>query len=89
MGAPQGYGIALDPSQTLSVEKVTILAASQTYVVGSPKIFVSDDVSHNALRQTALKRTFWRFDYGSGELPRYGYAEVLAGDIIADNPPNT
>lgn len=49
----------------------------------------SDEVAHEALRQTALKRTFWKFDIGAAATPRYLYAWVLEGDIIANNPPDT
>ena len=49
----------------------------------------SDEVAHEALRQTALARTFWKFDIGAAATPRYLYAWVLEGDIIANNPPET
>jgi hypothetical protein len=49
----------------------------------------SDEVAHEPLRQTALKRTCWKFDYGAAATPRYGYAFVMDGDIIANNPPET
>jgi hypothetical protein len=50
---------------------------------------VSDETAHEPLRQTALKRTCWKFDYGDTATPRYGYAFVMDGDIIANNPPET
>lgn len=49
----------------------------------------SDEVAHTGLRQSVLTVTFWQFDLGSGETPRYLYAEYQEGDIIADNPPQT
>jgi hypothetical protein len=49
----------------------------------------SDETAHEPLRQTALKRTCWKFDYGAAATPRYGYAFVMDGDIIANNPPET
>jgi len=50
---------------------------------------ISDEVAHTALRQTSLSRTFWKFDIGAAATPRYLYAWVLEGDIIANNPPET
>lgn len=49
----------------------------------------SDEVAHVDLRQTALKRTCWKFDYGASATPRYGYAFIMDGDVIANNPPET
>lgn len=49
----------------------------------------SDETAHEPLRQTALKRTCWKFDYGVAATPRYGYAFVMDGDIVANNPPET
>lgn len=49
----------------------------------------SDETAHEPLRQTALKRTCWKFDYGAAATPRYGYAFVMDGDIVANNPPET
>jgi hypothetical protein len=49
----------------------------------------SDEVAHMPLRQTFLKRSFWKFDRGSSVSPRYLYAEYLQGDQILDNPPET
>jgi hypothetical protein len=50
---------------------------------------VSDETAHEPLRQTALKRTCWKFDYGVAATPRYGYAFVMDGDIVSNNPPET
>jgi hypothetical protein len=50
---------------------------------------LSDETTHEPLRQTALKRTCWKFDYGAAATPRYGYAFVMDGDIVANNPPET
>lgn len=50
---------------------------------------VSDEISHTPLRQTLLKRSFWKFDRGTDISPRYLYAEYIQGDQILDNPPET
>ena len=88
-GAPQGYGIAADPDQALTLATITLSGVTQAYVNGAPKVFISDDVAHKDLRQTATKRTYWRFDFGASATPRYAYAEIMNGDIIANSPPNT
>ena len=49
----------------------------------------SDEVAHAPLRQSFLKRTFWKFDRGASAAPRYLYAEYIQGDQILDNPPET
>jgi len=87
-GAPQGYGIALDPSQALTVENVTNAGLTTTIVSGTPLVMASDDVLHVPLRQTALKRTYWRFKQLT-DAPSYLYAEILEGDKISNNPPET
>jgi len=58
-------------------------------VTPTPSSSVSDETAHEPLRQTALKRTCWKFDYGAAATPRYGYAFVLDGDIVSNNPPET
>jgi hypothetical protein len=50
---------------------------------------ISDEIAHQPLRQTLLKRTHWKFDRGSTATPRYLYATWADGDIIANNPPET
>jgi hypothetical protein len=50
---------------------------------------VSDEISHYPLRQTFLKKSFWKFDRGASVEPRYLYAEYMLGDQILDNPPET
>ena len=50
---------------------------------------ISDDINHQPLRQTFLKRSFWKFDRGTDITPRYLYAEYMLGDQILDNPPET
>jgi hypothetical protein len=50
---------------------------------------ISDEINHEPLRQTSLKRSFWKFDRGASAAPRYLYAEYLQGDQILDNPPET
>ena len=49
----------------------------------------SDEVAHASLRQSLLNRTMWKFDRGASAGPRYLYAYVQEGDIVADNPPET
>ena len=49
----------------------------------------SDEIAHVPLRQTFLKRSFWKFDRGASAAPRYLYAEYMIGDQILDNPPET
>ena len=79
---PSSYALAFDPDSAITI-------TADHALTGTMKAWASDDIEHVALRQTQLKRSFWRFDFGTGATPRYGYAEVLPGDIIADNPPNT
>jgi len=50
---------------------------------------ISDEINHVPLRQTFLKRSFWKFDRGASAAPRYLYAEYIQGDQILDNPPET
>ena len=50
---------------------------------------VSDEINHFPLRQTFLKKSFWKFDRGGSVSPRYLYAEYMQGDQILDNPPET
>jgi len=50
---------------------------------------ISDEISHHPLRQTFLKKSFWKFDRGASVEPRYLYAEYMLGDQILDNPPET
>jgi hypothetical protein len=89
LGAPQGVGISLDPSQPTSYFTQTPpLGQETTYLTGTVKIMASDDVNHFPLRQTALKRTYWRFKQLTNA-PTYLFAEILEGDKIADNPPET
>jgi hypothetical protein len=49
----------------------------------------SDEIAHEGLRQTKLPRTAWKFDFGAAVAPRYIYAFIELGDIIANNPPET
>lgn len=63
---------------------VAFAAGTVTPTIGTN----SDEVAHSPLRQTLVNRTFWVFDRGSGETPRYLYAEYQTGDVIADNAPS-
>lgn len=65
------------PFETVSAQ-VTINISNQ-----------SDEVAHVPLRQTFLKKSFWKFDRGGSASPRYLYAEYMQGDQILDNPPET
>jgi hypothetical protein len=52
-------------------------------------VVISDEINHYPLRQTFLKKSFWKFDRGASVEPRYLYAEYMLGDQILDNPPET
>ena len=86
VGNVQGGGVA---AGSYSGPGTFSLSATNTTAVAPTSIAASDEVSHEGLRQTALKRTFWKFDLGAASTPRYLYAWVLEGDIIANNPPDT
>ena len=58
-------------------------------VTGTVAAADSDEIAHADLRQTKLPRTMWKFDFGASVAPRYAYAFVELGDIIANNPPET
>lgn len=62
---------------------------TENTVTATPTAAESDETAHEPLRQTALKRTCWKFDYGAAATPRYGYAFVMDGDIVSNNPPET
>lgn len=87
MGAPQGFGIGLDPTAALTPTNITQGSETTTIVVGTPKIFVSDDVNHVPLRVTHLPRSYWKFTMST--VPTTLWAEVMEGDILSDSPPNT
>ena len=88
LGAPQGFGIALNPDEATSYFTQTPPGGSETtYLTGAVKIMASDDVNHQPLRQTFLAKTYWKFTCSTGPSPLY--AEVLEGDIIANTAPNT
>ena len=63
----------------------TTIGSSSTLTI----VNESDEVAHIPLRQTFLKRSFWKFDRGASAAPRYLYAEYMIGDQILDNPPET
>lgn len=63
--------------------------SSITGVTGTVAAADSDEIAHADLRQTKLPRTAWKFDFGASVAPRYIYAFVELGDIIANNPPET
>lgn len=62
---------------------------SSTTILGTVAATDSDEIAHADLRQTKLPRTAWKFDFGASVAPRYIYAFVELGDIIANNPPET
>jgi hypothetical protein len=78
-------------SSAAFVTTATIVPTTSTTNTFTPTAAASqsDETAHEPLRQTALKRTCWKFDYGAAATPRYGYAFVMDGDIIANNPPET
>lgn len=57
------------------------------YVSGTPAVTNSDELAHYPLRQTLLPRSFWKFTMNT--VPNVLYAEVLSGDILSNNAPNT
>jgi hypothetical protein len=62
---------------------------TSTVIVGTVAATNSDEIAHADLRQTKLPRTAWKFDFGAAVTPRYSYAFIELGDIIANNPPET
>lgn len=74
---------------TLLDPVITVVGSPGTsaYIAGTPVATNSDQIAHAALRQTMLARTYWKFTVSVGASPLY--AEVLEGDIVANNPPNT
>lgn len=88
--APGTFSEAEILSESFIVNPMDPSAITTSRLTLNPTItFESDEVAHEPLRQTALKRTCWKFDYGAAATPRYGYAFVMDGDIIANNPPET
>lgn len=80
-----GPGIA--SAATTVAAATTGLEAARIVVISVTN--QSDEVAHEPLRQSFLKRTFWKFDRGASAAPRYLYAEYIQGDQILDNPPET
>lgn len=80
-----GPGIA--SAATTVAEATTGIEATRIIVMSVTN--QSDEAAHAPLRQTLLKRTFWKFDRGGSVSPRYLYAEYMQGDQILDNPPET
>ena len=80
-----GPGIA--SAATTVADATTGLEATRIVVISVTN--QSDEVAHAPLRQSFLKRTFWKFDRGASAAPRYLYAEYIQGDQILDNPPET
>ncbi len=73
------------------VNPTAALITAQTWTLTADAFVanVSDEINHFPLRQTFLKRSFWKFDRGASIAPRYLYAEYIQGDQILDNPPET
>ena len=90
---PAGLGSVsgLNPSSLSGPYAIptAVFTGGTTSTIAATSPISSDEVAHEALRQTALARTFWKFDIGAAATPRYLYAWVLEGDIIANNPPDT
>lgn len=78
------YADLTDPTMGASIGDVTAGLGASSITTS-----VSDEISHTPLRQTLLKRSFWKFDRGTDISPRYLYAEYMLGDQILDNPPET
>lgn len=60
-------------------------------LVGAPQNIstsTSDEYAHTPLRQSALRKTHWRFRQASGS-PTYLYAVWMEGDQISNSPPET
>jgi hypothetical protein len=89
-------GVTGSSAPTMTAIKATDIAVSSsgginplTIVTGTAVATDSDEIAHEGLRQTKLPRTAWKFDFGASVAPRYAYAFVELGDIIANNPPET
>ena len=67
----------------------TGVVSNTTVLASSIQATNSDEIAHEDLRQTKLPRTAWKFDFGAAVAPRYSYAFIELGDIIANNPPET
>ena len=65
------------------------VVSNTTVLASSIQATNSDEIAHEGLRQTKLPRTAWKFDFGAAVAPRYIYAFIELGDIIANNPPET
>ena len=84
---------ALLPNSPLKLELTSattsppakVYSAYTTEVTAS----VSDEKNHYPLRQTALKKTHWRFRQANSTTPTYLYAVWMDGDQISNNPPET
>ena len=89
-------GAPIGSAPTMTAIKATDIAVGSTggtnpttIVTGTAVATDSDEIAHEGLRQTKLPRTAWKFDFGASVAPRYAYAFVELGDIIANNPPET
>jgi len=67
----------------------SIVAATWTLTADALVANISDEINHFPLRQTFLKRSFWKFDRGASIAPRYLSAEYIQGDQILYTPPET
>lgn len=89
---PFNADVALIPG-SLNSEQLTnpggFILPSLGLVGSNVTTSTSDEIAHVPLRQTFLKRSFWKFDRGASAAPRYLYAEYIQGDQILDNPPET
>jgi len=88
----------------IPVDPLTVQTVSGTYsATAGTKIFgtnvsvipssvtstTSDEVSHEDLRQSVLKKTHWRFRQANSATPTYLYATWADGDQISNEPPET
>jgi len=92
-GTKQGGGLSGSLESSNSVMSYSGPGIASATTTGNNVLITvtdqSDEVTHTPLRQSFLKRTFWKFDRGASSAPRYLYAEYLTGDQILDNPPET
>lgn len=74
-------------AEDISLVPAVFSPSTPGYVTGTPLTTNSDEFAHFPLRQTLLPRSFWRFTMNT--VPNVLYAEVLPGDILSNNAPNS
>ena len=81
--ATMSAALALDPV----LEPAVGSPSTPGYISGTPVVTNSDEIGHVPLRQTLLPRSYWKFIMEAG--PAALYAEVLPGDVLSNNAPNS